>query len=170
MATASRQQLATSHPLAVVPNRKKFVRLTLWPLVAATFFMVSGGTYGTEDIVHGAGYGRAILILLLTPLLWSLPNFLFWGRTECCGDWAGALAVANFYGFLLERLTLTTPSPLSRGSRLQRFRGFGEVSSQHREYGNLDAAQKKIRQIFSRKTRDGGNGAALPPRRCQVSG
>jgi len=29
----------------------------------------------------------------------------------------GALAVANFYGFLLERLTLTTPSPLSRGSR-----------------------------------------------------
>jgi len=28
--------------------------------------MVSGGTYGTEDIVHGAGYGKAILILLLT--------------------------------------------------------------------------------------------------------
>jgi amino acid transporter len=28
--------------------------------VAATFFMVSGGTYGTEDIVHGAGYGRAM--------------------------------------------------------------------------------------------------------------
>jgi hypothetical protein len=25
--------------------------------------MVSGGTYGTEDIVHGAGYGKAILIL-----------------------------------------------------------------------------------------------------------
>ena len=36
--------------------------------------MVSGGTYGTEDIVHGAGYGKAILILLLTPLLWSLPD------------------------------------------------------------------------------------------------
>ena len=29
-------------------------RLSFWPLVAATFFMVSGGTYGTEDIVHGA--------------------------------------------------------------------------------------------------------------------
>src|SRR5437868_8960515 len=36
--------------------------------------MVSGGTYGTEEIVHGAGYGRAILILLLTPVLWSLPT------------------------------------------------------------------------------------------------
>jgi hypothetical protein len=50
-------------------KKKKSIRLTLWPLVAATFFMVSGGTYGTEDIVHGAGYGKGILILLLTPLL-----------------------------------------------------------------------------------------------------
>ena len=47
-------------------------RLTLWPLIAATFFMVSGGTYGTEDIVQGAGYSRAIVILLLTPVVWSL--------------------------------------------------------------------------------------------------
>ena len=40
---------------------KKLSRLTLWPLIASTFFMVSGGTYGTEEIVHGAGYeiGRA---------------------------------------------------------------------------------------------------------------
>jgi len=54
-ASAPRQQPENPHPLTAVPNRKKFVRLTLWPLVAATFFMVSGGTYGTEDIVHGAG-------------------------------------------------------------------------------------------------------------------
>ncbi|MFZ0416885.1 MAG: hypothetical protein WAM04_02185, partial [Candidatus Sulfotelmatobacter sp.] len=62
-AIAPRQQLDNPQPPAAVPNRnpiapnpiapKKFVRLTLWPLVAATFFMVSGGTYGTEDIVHG---------------------------------------------------------------------------------------------------------------------
>ena len=57
----------------------------LWPLVAATFFMVSGGTYGTEDIVHGAGYGRGILILLLTPILWSLPTAFM------VGELAGAL-------------------------------------------------------------------------------
>jgi len=42
--------------------------------------MVSGGTYGTEDIVHGAGYGKAILILLLTPLLWSLPTAFMIGE------------------------------------------------------------------------------------------
>src|SRR5438477_9889501 len=43
----------------------------------------------------------------------SLPNFLFRGRTDSCvdDDRVGALAVANFYGFLLKRLTLTTASP-----------------------------------------------------------
>jgi amino acid transporter len=55
-------------------------KLTLWPLVAATFFMVSGGTYGTEDIVHGAGYSKAILILLITPVLWSLPTAFMIGE------------------------------------------------------------------------------------------
>src|ERR1700723_3219565 len=34
--------------------------------------------------------------------------------------WVGAVAVANFYVFLLERLTLTTSSPLCRGSRENR--------------------------------------------------
>jgi amino acid transporter len=62
------------------PLRTKSRKLTLWPLIAATFFMVSGGTYGTEDIVQGAGYGRAMLILLLTPLLWSLPTAFMIGE------------------------------------------------------------------------------------------
>ena len=105
MATASRQQLDNPRSLSVVPNRKKFVRLTLWPLVAATFFMVSGGTYGTEDIVHGAGYGRAILILLLTPLLWSLPTAFMIGELSsalpCEGGYYAWVrrAMGNFWGF-----------------------------------------------------------------------
>ena len=107
MATASapRQQLENPQPLAAVPNRKKFVRLTLWPLVAATFFMVSGGTYGTEDIVHGAGYGRAILILLLTPLLWSLPTAFMIGELSSALPYEGGYyawvrrAMGNFWGF-----------------------------------------------------------------------
>jgi amino acid transporter len=86
-------------------NLAKKSRVSLWPLIAATFLMVSGGTYGTEDIVHGAGYGRAILILLLTPILWSLPT------TFMIGELASALpeeggyyawvrrAMGNFWGF-----------------------------------------------------------------------
>ena len=71
---------AQLQPQALPIPKRRIVKLTLWPLVAATFFMVSGGTYGTEDIVHGAGYGRAILILLLTPLLWSLPTAFMIGE------------------------------------------------------------------------------------------
>ena len=104
-ASAPRQQTENPQPLAVIPNRKKFVRLTLWPLVAATFFMVSGGTYGTEDIVHGAGYGRAILILLLTPLLWSLPTAFMIGELSSALPYEGGYyawvrrAMGNFWGF-----------------------------------------------------------------------
>jgi amino acid transporter len=104
-AGAPHHQTENPQPLAVVPNRKKFVRLTLWPLVAATFFMVSGGTYGTEEIVHGAGYGRAILILLLTPLLWSLPTAFMIGELSSALPYEGGYyawvrrAMGNFWGF-----------------------------------------------------------------------
>jgi len=89
----------------VLPQNKKFGRLTLWPLVAATFFMVSGGTYGTEDVVHGAGYGRAVLILLLTPILWSLPTAFMIGELSSALPQEGGYyawvrrAMGKFWGF-----------------------------------------------------------------------
>jgi len=95
----------TQQPTIAAVPRKKSIRLTLWPLVAATFFMVSGGTYGTEDIVHGAGYGRAILILLLTPLLWSLPTAFMIGELSSALPHEGGYyawvrrAMGNFWGF-----------------------------------------------------------------------
>jgi amino acid transporter len=52
----------------------------LIPLVAATFFMVSGGPYAIEDILGGAGFARAILILMLLPIAWSLPTALMIGE------------------------------------------------------------------------------------------
>ncbi len=104
MATASAAHQELS-PTLVPPTRKKSVRLTLWPLVAATFFMVSGGTYGIEDIVHGAGYGRAILFLVLTPLLWSLPTAFMIGELSSALPFEGGYyawvrrAMGNFWGF-----------------------------------------------------------------------
>ncbi|MGB9032716.1 MAG: APC family permease [Acidobacteriaceae bacterium] len=50
------------------------------PLIAATWFMVSGGPYGIEDILGGAGYARAIVILLALPVFWSLPTALMIGE------------------------------------------------------------------------------------------
>jgi amino acid transporter len=51
-------------------------KLTLLPLVAATYFMVAGGPYGLEELIHDAGYVAAVVILLVTPLVWSLPTAL----------------------------------------------------------------------------------------------
>ena len=67
--------------------------------------MVSGGTYGTEDIVHGAGYARALLILLLTPILWSMPTALMVGELASALPEEGGYyvwvrrAMGDFWGF-----------------------------------------------------------------------
>jgi amino acid transporter len=80
-------------------------RLTLWPLVAATYFMVSGGPYGTEDIVHGAGYRGAVLVLFLTPIFWSLPVALMVGELSSAIPVEGGFyvwvkrALGSFWGF-----------------------------------------------------------------------
>src|SRR5579872_3040375 len=67
--------------------------------------MVSGGTYGTEDIVHGAGYLRGILILLITPVLWSLPTAFMIGELSSALPQEGGFyawvrrAMGPFWGF-----------------------------------------------------------------------
>ena len=53
--------------------------MRLLPLIAATFFMVSGGPYGIEDIL-GAGYLKGLIILVALPILWSLPTALMIGE------------------------------------------------------------------------------------------
>jgi len=55
-------------------------KLAFLPLVAATYFMVCGGPYGIEDILGGAGFGWAIVILLVLPFIWCLPTALMIGE------------------------------------------------------------------------------------------
>ena len=47
--------------------------LGLLSLAAVVFFNVSGGPYGVEDAVSTFGPGLTLLLLALTPVLWSLP-------------------------------------------------------------------------------------------------
>jgi amino acid transporter len=42
-------------------------------LVAVIFFTVSGGPYGLEPLLDYAGQHGALLVLLITPLLWDVP-------------------------------------------------------------------------------------------------
>jgi amino acid transporter len=67
--------------------------------------MVSGGTYGTEEIVHGAGYGRGILILVFLPVLWCLPTAFMIGELSSALPAEGGYyawvrrGLGNFWGF-----------------------------------------------------------------------
>ena len=80
-------------------------KLRLFPLLAATYFMVSGGPYGIEDIVGYAGYGRALLLVLLIPFLWSFPTGLMLGELAAAIPDEGGFyawvcrAMGPFWGF-----------------------------------------------------------------------
>src|SRR5476649_1883341 len=49
---------------------KKIRPLQLIPII---FFTVSGGPYGLEPLLTFAGTHGALLLLLITPLLWDVP-------------------------------------------------------------------------------------------------
>jgi amino acid transporter len=55
-------------------------RLSFPGLVAATFFIVSGGPFGLEEVVAGRGYSGALALLVVLPLVWSLPVALAVGE------------------------------------------------------------------------------------------
>jgi amino acid transporter len=97
------------HFLRQAPSRK----LRLLPLIAATYFMVSGGPYGIEDILGGAGFGLAILILVILPLIWSLPTALMIGELASAIPAEGGFyvwvyrAMGPFWGYQESWLSLT---------------------------------------------------------------
>jgi len=67
--------------------------------------MVSGGTYGTEAIIAGAGYGRGILVLLFLPVLWCLPTAFMIGELSSALPAEGGYyawvrrGLGDFWGF-----------------------------------------------------------------------
>ncbi len=51
-------------------------RLRVLPLAALIFLTVSGGPYGLEPLLTYGGRHGALLLLLVTPLLWDFPTIL----------------------------------------------------------------------------------------------
>ena len=47
--------------------------LSLSALICVIYFTVSGGAFGLEPVVGAVGPGLAVLLIVLTPLMWSLP-------------------------------------------------------------------------------------------------
>ena len=87
--------------------------MRLLPLAAATYFMVSGGPYGIEDILGGAGYIKALAILLFLPFVWSFPTALMIGELASAIPDEGGFyvwvrrALGPFWGYQEAWLSLT---------------------------------------------------------------
>ncbi len=50
--------------------------LTLLPLFGLMYFTVCGGSFGIEGLIGWSGPGLAMLLIVLTPFIFSLPNVL----------------------------------------------------------------------------------------------
>ena len=50
--------------------------LTLGALVFIMFFTVSGGAYGLEDVIGSSAAGMGLILIILTPIIWSVPSAL----------------------------------------------------------------------------------------------
>ena len=128
--------------VAKSPRRK----LRLLPLLAATYFMVSGGPYGLEEIIGDAGYGWALLILFFLPFFWSLPTALMIGELAAAVPEEGGFyawvrrALGPFWGFQEAWLSLAASVfdmaiyPTLFVTYLEHFKDWGPVLSVgHRE-------------------------------------
>ena len=103
-----------SNPKSGAANggRKTLHKISVVPMIAATYFMVAGGPYGLEDIVQKTGYAATLLILLITPLLWSLPAALMVSELATAIPEEGGFYIwvrrgmGRFWGFQETWLTL----------------------------------------------------------------
>src|ERR1700692_2607568 len=87
-------------------------KISVVPMITATYFMVAGGPYGLEDIVQKTGYVATLLILVITPLLWSLPTALMVSELATAIPEEGGFYIwvrrgmGRFWGFQETWLTL----------------------------------------------------------------
>jgi amino acid transporter len=91
---------------------KTAAKISVLPMITATYFMVAGGPYGLEDIVQKTGYAATLLILILTPLLWSLPTAMMVSELATAIPEEGGFYIwvrrgmGRFWGFQETWLTL----------------------------------------------------------------
>ncbi|HEU5315913.1 MAG TPA: APC family permease, partial [Chloroflexota bacterium] len=91
---------------AALPATLKRRQLGLLRLVMVTFFIVSGGPYGLEEVVGKSGPGIALLLLVVTPLIWAVPTALMVAELSSMMPVEGGFyawvkrALGPFWGFL----------------------------------------------------------------------
>ena len=104
--------MKTPRELKTIGELKRAAKISVLPMITATYFMVAGGPYGLEDIVQKTGYAATLLILIVTPLLWSLPAALMVSELATAIPEEGGFYVwvrrgmGRFWGFQETWLTL----------------------------------------------------------------
>src|SRR5512140_762073 len=68
--------MATALSLTVAEKSKLKRELTLLPLFGLIYFTVCGGSFGVEPLVSTSGPGLTLVLFLVTPLVFSIPNML----------------------------------------------------------------------------------------------
>lgn len=97
--------MATDSPAASADVRVVTRKLGLGAIIGIIFFSVSGGPYGLEDVVGSAGAGMAIVLIIVTPLIYSLPVSLMVAELATMMPVSGGYyqwvkeALGGFWGF-----------------------------------------------------------------------
>lgn len=70
--------MVVAEKLALTKAEKSKLKreLTLLPLFGLMYFTVCGGAFGAEPMVSLSGPGLAILLFVITPIVFSIPNML----------------------------------------------------------------------------------------------
>jgi amino acid transporter len=80
-------------------------KINYFALVSVIFFTVCGGAFGIESLIGKVGAGWGILLILLTPLLWSFPISLMVSELSSAIPEEGGYyvwvkrALGEFWGF-----------------------------------------------------------------------
>lgn len=77
--------------------QKKKVKFV--PMVFLMYMFISGGAFGIEDMVGGAGPGITLIILIILPIIWAYPYGLV-----CTEMGAKYPEAAGMYGWIKKAL------------------------------------------------------------------
>lgn len=82
-------------------------KMALGGVIGVIFFSVSGGPYGLEDTIGESGAGLGLILILVVPIIWSLPTSLMVAELATMMPVQGGYyqwvktALGPFWGFMV---------------------------------------------------------------------
>ena len=115
---------------SAAPSVPASSKLGLWGVIMVIYFTVAGGAFGIEGLVANSAPGMAIILILVTPFIWSVPTVLmvtelatampvaggyyawvkrglgpFWGFLQAWTSWLYGLVIAASFAVLFANYT-----------------------------------------------------------------